>query len=115
MRRHAAVFTRDSASGSGSKSAQEQGFSPTLASESIARHVSHGVARAARVVREVTLSYRERKNILAQVARPGESGQDQLETYISVDVNDAAPLRHLGVTNVNSRVAGQSRRVERAE
>ncbi len=56
-------------------------------------------------IREVTLNYRELETFQLSftLARPGDSGQDQLETYESTDIGDAALLRHLGVTKVGGR------------
>jgi hypothetical protein len=56
-------------------------------------------------IREVTMNYRELDTFRLSftLARPGDSGQDQLETYETTDIGDAALLRHLGVTKVGGR------------
>lgn len=56
-------------------------------------------------IRAVSLNYRECESFRLNVtlARPGDGGQDQLEAYESDDINDAALLRHLGVTKVSGR------------
>jgi hypothetical protein len=56
-------------------------------------------------IREVDMNYRERDSFRLSftLARPGDSGQDQLETYESTDIGDAALLRHLGVTKVGGK------------
>ena len=56
-------------------------------------------------IHEVTMNYCEREafGLRFILARPSESGEDQLETYESTEVGDTALLRHLGVTKVDGR------------
>ncbi len=56
-------------------------------------------------IREVALNYRELDSFRLTfiLARPGDAGQDQLETYESTDINDAALLRHLGAAKAGGR------------
>ncbi len=53
-------------------------------------------------IREVTMSYREQESFSLNItlARPGEE-EDELETYRSNDINDAALLRHFGITTLD--------------
>jgi len=53
-------------------------------------------------IREVDMNYRERDSFRLSftLAGIGDSGQDQLETYQSMDISDAALVRHLGATKV---------------
>ena len=55
-------------------------------------------------IREVAMNYREHKDFSLSVtlARKGE-GQDELETYHTKDINDAALLRHFGITTMDGR------------
>jgi hypothetical protein len=55
-------------------------------------------------IREVTMSYREQESFTLNItlARPGEE-EDELEAYRSNDINDAALLRHFGITTVDGR------------
>ena len=55
-------------------------------------------------IREVTMSYREQESFHLSVtlARRGQE-QDELETYGTNDINDAALLRHFGITTVDRR------------
>lgn len=55
-------------------------------------------------IREVTMSYREQESFHLSVilARPGEQ-PEELERYSSNDINDAALLRHFGITTVDNR------------
>jgi hypothetical protein len=55
-------------------------------------------------IREVVMNYRELEEFSLSVtlAPPGEE-QDELETYRTTDINDAALLRNFGITTVNSR------------
>lgn len=55
-------------------------------------------------IREVTMSYREQESFSLGVtlARPG-SERGELEEYRSNDINDAALLRHFGITTVDNR------------
>jgi hypothetical protein len=55
-------------------------------------------------IREVKMSYREQQsfNLDVILARPGTEG-DELEAYRSNDINDAALLRHFGITTVDNR------------
>jgi hypothetical protein len=48
------------------------------------------------------MEYREQESFSLRVvlARPGE-GQDVLEGYQSSDINDAALVRHFGITTVD--------------
>jgi len=56
-------------------------------------------------IRAVDMNYRERDifRLSFMLARPGDSGQDQLETYESTDISDAALVRHLGMTKVGGK------------
>jgi hypothetical protein len=56
-------------------------------------------------ISEVVMNYRERESFRLgfTLARPAESGQDQLETYESTDISDAALVRHLGVAKVGGK------------
>ena len=53
-------------------------------------------------IRQVAMNYREQEafSLVVVLARPGEA-QDVLEEYRSVDINDAALIRHFGITTVN--------------
>ena len=53
-------------------------------------------------IRKVAMDYREQEvfRLVVTLARPGE-GQDVLEEYQSSDINDAALVRHFGITTVN--------------
>ncbi len=53
-------------------------------------------------IREVTMNYREQETFSLNVtlSRRGQE-QDELETYRTKDINDAALLRHFGITMVN--------------
>ena len=55
-------------------------------------------------IREVVMNYREQEafSLSVTLARRGEK-QDELETYRTNDINDAALLRHLGITTVDRR------------
>ncbi len=55
-------------------------------------------------IRTVEMNYREQDffSLAVVLARPSEE-QDQLETYNSQDINDAALVRHFGITTVNGR------------
>jgi hypothetical protein len=55
-------------------------------------------------IREVTMNYVEQEafRLVVTLARPGQD-QDDLETYSSDDINDAALLRHFGITTVDGR------------
>jgi hypothetical protein len=55
-------------------------------------------------IREVTMNYREQKSFSfsATLARPGQE-HDELETYHTDDINDAALLRHFGITTVDKQ------------
>jgi hypothetical protein len=55
-------------------------------------------------IREVAMNYREHRDFSLSVtlARKGE-GQDELETYHTKDINDAALLRHFGITTMDGR------------
>ncbi len=55
-------------------------------------------------IHEMAMSYREQETFSLSVtlARPGEE-QDGLETYRTNDINDAALLRHFGITTVDRR------------
>lgn len=55
-------------------------------------------------IREVAMDYREQESfgLVVILARPGE-GQDVLEEYRSSDINDAALVRHFGITTVDGR------------
>jgi hypothetical protein len=55
-------------------------------------------------IREVTMSYRELEafSLAVTLGRPGQD-QDELETYRTNDINDAALLRHFGITTVDKR------------
>jgi hypothetical protein len=55
-------------------------------------------------IREVAMNYREQETFSLSVtlARPGEE-HDELETYCTNDINDAALLRHFGITTVEGR------------
>ncbi len=59
--------------------------------------ILHGLS-----IREVTMNYVEQEafRLVVTLARPG---QDDLETYSSDDINDAALLRHFGITTVDGR------------
>ena len=56
-------------------------------------------------ISEVVMNYRERDSFRLgfTLARPAESGQDQLETYESTDISDAALVRHLGMAKVGGK------------
>ena len=55
-------------------------------------------------IREVAMTYREQDAFKLRVtlARSGED-KDELETYTTEDIHDAALLRHFGVTTVDRR------------
>lgn len=55
-------------------------------------------------IKEVTMSYREQEafSLNITLARHGEE-EDELEAYRSNDINDAALLRHFGITTVNDQ------------
>lgn len=55
-------------------------------------------------IRQVDMSYREQEafSLVVFLARPGVE-QDDLERYSSEDINDAALVRHFGITTVNGR------------
>lgn len=55
-------------------------------------------------IREVTMSFREQEafSLTVTLARRGEK-QDELEIYRTKDINDAALLRHFGITTMDSR------------
>jgi len=55
-------------------------------------------------IREVALNYRELQafSLSVTLARPGDE-QDELETYNSGDINDAALLRNFGITTLDGR------------
>src|SRR5437879_2036271 len=55
-------------------------------------------------IREVTMTYREQEafSLSVTLAHQGEE-QGELETYRTNDINDAALLRHLGITTVDKR------------
>ena len=54
-------------------------------------------------IRELTMNYREQKSfsLVVFLARPEDD--DGLEEYRSSDINDAALVRHFGITTVNGR------------
>lgn len=55
-------------------------------------------------IKEVTMNYREQESFSLKItlARPGEDENGQ-EAYHSNDINDAALLRHFGITTLNGR------------
>lgn len=55
-------------------------------------------------IREVAMTYREQDafQLSVTLARPGEE-QDELETYTTEDIHDAALLRHFGITTADGR------------
>jgi hypothetical protein len=55
-------------------------------------------------IREVAMTYREQEafSFSVTLARPGEE-HDELERYHTDDINDAALLRHFGITTVGRR------------
>jgi hypothetical protein len=55
-------------------------------------------------IREVAMNYRELEafSLSVTLALPGEE-QDELETYSTHDINDAALLRNFGITTVDGR------------
>ena len=55
-------------------------------------------------IREVVMNYRELEafSLSVTLARSGD-GQDELETYSTHDINDAAFLRNFGITTVDGR------------
>jgi hypothetical protein len=55
-------------------------------------------------IREVEMHYREQVafSLVVILAHPGED-KEELETYRSDDINDAALVRHFGITTVNHR------------
>jgi hypothetical protein len=55
-------------------------------------------------IREVEMHYREQQafSLVVVLARPGAE-QDDLERYDSADINDAALVRHFGITTVDGR------------
>jgi hypothetical protein len=55
-------------------------------------------------IREVAMHYREQEafSLRVTLARPGDE-QDELETYQTNDINDAALLRNFGITTVDGR------------
>jgi hypothetical protein len=59
--------------------------------------ILHGLS-----IREVVMNYREQEAFTLSVtlARPGEE-RDELETYRTDDINDAALLRNFGITTVD--------------
>ena len=59
--------------------------------------ILHGLS-----IREVRLNYRELEtfSLTVTLAQPGDAG-DELETYVTNDINDAALLRNLGITTVD--------------
>lgn len=56
-------------------------------------------------IREISMNYRERDSFQLSftLAKLGDTGQDQLESYESTDISDAALLRHLGTAKVDGR------------
>jgi hypothetical protein len=55
-------------------------------------------------IHEVTMNYREQESfsLVVYLSRPGEE-VDGLEEYQSSDIDDAALLRHFGITTVDGR------------
>ena len=55
-------------------------------------------------IREVAMNYRELEafSLSVTLARPGEE-QDELETYSTRDINDAALVRNFGITTIDRR------------
>ena len=55
-------------------------------------------------IREVTMNYREQEvfSLNVKLARPGEE-PDKRDMYRTNDINDAALLRHFGITTVDKR------------
>ncbi len=55
-------------------------------------------------IREVVMNYREQETFSLSVtlARPGDE-HDELEKYRTSDINDAALIRHFGITTVDRR------------
>jgi hypothetical protein len=55
-------------------------------------------------IRKVTMDYREQDlfSLDVTLARPGED-HDELEAYRSSDINDAALVRHFGITTTDGR------------
>ena len=53
-------------------------------------------------IRSVEMHYQEQQSfsLVVVLAGPGEE-RDELETYRSEDINDAALVRHFGITTVN--------------
>ena len=53
-------------------------------------------------IRKVAMDYLEQKafSLVVVLARPGD-GKDVLEEYRSSDINDAALIRHFGITTVD--------------
>ena len=55
-------------------------------------------------IREVTMTYRERQSFdLRVVLARQEDDPNQLESYHSDDINDAALLRHLGIAAIGGK------------
>jgi hypothetical protein len=56
-------------------------------------------------ISEVVMNYRERESFRLgfTLTCPAESGKDQLETYESTDISDAALVRHLGAAKVGGK------------
>ena len=54
-------------------------------------------------IREVTMNYTQQKafRLVVILAKPGQN-EDPLETYSSDDINDAALLRHFGITTLDT-------------
>jgi hypothetical protein len=55
-------------------------------------------------IRKVIMDYREQElfSLVVTLARPGQD-QDNLEEYRSSDINDAALVRHFGITTIDGR------------
>ncbi len=56
-------------------------------------------------IRQVDMNYREQESfsLVVVLARPGEEQDDLDDPYRSQDINDAALLRHFGITTVNGK------------
>ena len=55
-------------------------------------------------IRDVVLDYREQERFsLSVTLARGRGEQDELEIYSTTDINDAALLRHFGITTVDKR------------
>jgi hypothetical protein len=55
-------------------------------------------------IREVAMNYRELEEFrLSVTLAPPGGKQDELETYCTDNIKDAALLRNFGITTVNSR------------